>query len=63
LNRQASSRYAYETTPSLVPYYHRPNLPPKLSASDTRIVLSRPNLSLASYCRRRSYSHPIPRLS
>ncbi|OCK93601.1 uncharacterized protein K441DRAFT_661548, partial [Cenococcum geophilum 1.58] len=48
---------------SLAPYCYRPNLPPKLSASDTRIVLSRPNLSLASYCRRRSYSHPIPRLS
>ncbi|OCK86494.1 uncharacterized protein K441DRAFT_672317, partial [Cenococcum geophilum 1.58] len=49
--------------PSLAPYCYRPNLLPKLSASDTRIILSRPNLSLALYCRRRSYSHPIPRLS
>ena len=60
---KTSCRYAYETTPSLVPYYHRPNLPPKLSASDNRIVLSRRNLSLASYCCRRRYPHPIPRLS
>ncbi|OCK97961.1 uncharacterized protein K441DRAFT_654814, partial [Cenococcum geophilum 1.58] len=49
--------------PLLAPYCYRPNLLPKLSASDTRIVLSRLNLSLVSYCRRRSYLHLIPRLS